>query len=477
MFLKYFSFRNVFLPVIFLVFPSFIFSQNTPSNVHAGTVLNVKLIPSSNPAKKKIDNAYLGYYKGNDFKLVDSAKVKPDRPFILKALPGIYGIYEIALNKESGMPLVITAADKQLDISLKFKDSVFIERPEFNRENKAFTEISELIKSFNKSINELKTFLSGLNETAWREKMDSVRVRQDTLMQQFNRSLYLFRQKNTGTYASEFIASLFYFQNIGMRDIRFVSIEQRKYMQEHFFDKIPMLDEQIIYNPFFYDVLVKYFSDYSGREPDGFKKCADVLMEKASGNPIVKEYALKFLLDIFIENGPEEVLFYITDNYLEECTDNIPEVTVKRIKQMRDFKTGAYAPEINLPDTSGKMIGLNSLDQKQPIILYFWSSTCAHCQQETPKYIQLYKEFKDKGLKVYAVSLDEKKEDWTGAIRNWGLDWINVCDFQKYNSPAAKSYYVYATPAVFLLDEQKKIVLVNPKFDEIRGFLENFYKQ
>ena len=36
---------------------------------------------------------------------------------------------------------------------------------------------------------------------------------------------------------------------------------------------------------------------------------------------------------------------------------------------------------------------------------------------------------------------------------------ISICDYKKWDSQAAKDYYVFASPTMFLLDKNHKIIL------------------
>ena len=40
--------------------------------------------------------------------------------------------------------------------------------------------------------------------------------------------------------------------------------------------------------------------------------------------------------------------------------------------------------------------------------------------------VKLYDDFKDKGLAVISVSLDERKAAWTQAIQKDGMPWVHV---------------------------------------------------
>ncbi len=60
---------------------------------------------------------------------------------------------------------------------------------------------------------------------------------------------------------------------------------------------------------------------------------------------------------------------------------------------------------IMLTDLNGEQIDLKNFGGKM-MILDFWATHCPPCKQEMPIFNKLYKEYKDQGLVVVAVSLD-----------------------------------------------------------------------
>jgi hypothetical protein len=40
-----------------------------------------------------------------------------------------------------------------------------------------------------------------------------------------------------------------------------------------------------------------------------------------------------------------------------------------------------------------------------------------------------------------------------------GFPFISICDYQKWESPVVKSYHVFASPSIYLLDDKRKILL------------------
>ena len=121
---------------------------------------------------------------------------------------------------------------------------------------------------------------------------------------------------------------------------------------------------------------------------------------------------------------------------------------------------GQSAPEIALPNPSGKIMKLSDLKGKV-VLLDFWASWCGPCRASNPSVVRMYNKFKSKGFEVYSVSLDKTKEAWKTAIQQDGLIWQNhVSDLKYWQSEAAGLYNVSAIPQQFLIDRNGKIASI-----------------
>ncbi len=75
------------------------------------------------------------------------------------------------------------------------------------------------------------------------------------------------------------------------------------------------------------------------------------------------------------------------------------------------------APTFSLPDgNTGEMVNLANL-RGQWVFVNFWATWCPPCRDEMPSMEMLNRRFKDKGLTMVAISVDE---DWNEVKRFFG---------------------------------------------------------
>ncbi len=68
---------------------------------------------------------------------------------------------------------------------------------------------------------------------------------------------------------------------------------------------------------------------------------------------------------------------------------------------------GSQAPEFRLMDMNGRSVALSDM-QGKVVLLNFWATWCGPCRVEMPSMEVLYQSYRDKGLEILAVSVDEQ---------------------------------------------------------------------
>jgi peroxiredoxin len=111
------------------------------------------------------------------------------------------------------------------------------------------------------------------------------------------------------------------------------------------------------------------------------------------------------------------------------------------------------APDFTLQDMNGKTVRLS--DQKGKVVLIeFWATWCPPCRTAVPVLELLYKAYRDKGLVVLAVSMDEGGWDQVASfIAEHHLTFTVL----KGTDRVAEKYRVRAIPMMLILNREGKI--------------------
>ncbi|MFM8596513.1 MAG: TlpA family protein disulfide reductase [Flavobacteriales bacterium] len=134
------------------------------------------------------------------------------------------------------------------------------------------------------------------------------------------------------------------------------------------------------------------------------------------------------------------------------------------------------APEIALPDPSGKTRSLSSLKGKY-VLIDFWASWCGPCKSEMPNVVKLYQKYQNKNFTVLSVSLDEDANKWKEAISSWGMTWPNhVSDLKGWKSNLPQTYQFDGIPYTVLVNPDGNVIGTNLRGDKLVKKLAEIFK-
>jgi len=112
------------------------------------------------------------------------------------------------------------------------------------------------------------------------------------------------------------------------------------------------------------------------------------------------------------------------------------------------------APEFRLSVFGGGEISLAGLKGK-PAVLNFWASWCyPACYEEAPLLEATWRKFKDQGLMVVGVDIQDKEANALEFIRRFGFTFPNAPD---PGSKVSIDYGVYGVPETFFVDRHGRI--------------------
>jgi thiol-disulfide isomerase/thioredoxin len=82
------------------------------------------------------------------------------------------------------------------------------------------------------------------------------------------------------------------------------------------------------------------------------------------------------------------------------------------------------------------------------VILNFWATWCGPCKEEIPAFVELYDRYKDKGLVIVGVSIDDSVEQLRPFIKEWRMQYPVL-----QMTPEIETAYgpFYGVPMTFLI--------------------------
>ena len=89
---------------------------------------------------------------------------------------------------------------------------------------------------------------------------------------------------------------------------------------------------------------------------------------------------------------------------------------------------GSLAPDFELETLDGERFRLSDL-RGHPLILNFWASWCGPCRREMPALVRLADRFRDAGLIVVGVNIEESRGAARGFADEFGIDFSVPMDF------------------------------------------------
>lgn len=234
------------------------------------------------------------------------------------------------------------------------------------------------------------------------------------------------------------------------------------------FRNIDYTDIRLFKSGLFKDVIESHFwlLENSGTSLESVNKEMKISIDKLIENISKDERKLNIITDYLFDLLERYSLFEASE-YLALKVLNLSSCTLNsnlamQLETYRAMKIGNTAPDISFEN--GDLMLQNNLvarklsDFNTPYTLVvFGASWCPKCKEEIPQIINYFDKWKKTGLNVLFISLDENNDSFENFSKPFPF--ISYCDMQKWNSKPVRDYYVFATPSMFILDKNRKIIL------------------
>ncbi len=365
------------------------------------------------------------------------------------------GIYLVIIPKKSFFDILI---DKDTKFSIKTDTVNYIENMKISKsfDNKIFYEYQKKAVKIFKKINSLN--LKKKNTTK-----DSISII-DKKLKDLSTELDNIQKKYLEKYPDSFFAALL------------------KAMRSKSNDDFDFSDARLLRSPMMYRKIRMHIAKNIESGSANINKENDDLIKKTEANMEIYQYVTTHLLSFyntFYKIGMNEVFVHIAEKYfLPKKAKWLPTKALKEIAERRDmFKksfVGQKASDIKLKDSTGNNISLFSLKSRY-IILFFWSTGCGHCENVNNKLVTIYEELKKKDIEVFSINTSRNHKEWKQMLKAGKYKWLNGMDIDK-KSMYQIDYYVFSTPSMYFIDNNRKIVAKRYGDENINAFIDYVIK-
>jgi len=242
-------------------------------------------------------------------------------------------------------------------------------------------------------------------------------------------------------------------------------------------------NSQIYSSGLIYDIIEKQFWSIQKSpltEAAKYKEITssvDIILDSLSKNEKLYNDLTKYLFNYFEKYSLFNASEYIALKALNQKEVILNTALAFKLESYRKMKVGNRAPDFELVGDIFKngsavkaAIQLADINAKYKLII-FGGSWCPQCRAEMIQLLPRYNNWKAKGIEVIFVSLDTDKKEFENFTAPFPF--YSACDYKKWETQAAKDYYVSSSPTILLLDSNNKIILRPPTIASLDSWLES----
>ena len=247
-----------------------------------------------------------------------------------------------------------------------------------------------------------------------------------------------------------------------------LEIKKYRYYKDRYFDQLDMTHPAIVRTPVLDQRISYYLDNLTPSAPDSIIESLDVILGLLEDNEDAFQYYLSNFLNDYGNSkyiGMDAVYVHLALEYYDKGKatwveeENLKE-NVGSAKKIKPTLIGKDAPDFTVKSQDGTVYTLESFN-KDFTILMFWKPDCSHCTKAMPHVIEFAEKYKDQSVDILTICTKTGKDYgscWEGVEeKNMGT-LLNTGD-EFHRSRIFSKYYVNSTPAIYILDKDKKIKL------------------
>lgn len=434
----------------------------------------------------KDTTAYLGYYYGESTFIKDTARVNATGEFTFDGKqPLAHGVYFLVLNKIKLFEFAVSANQK---FSLQTNTTDYVKNMvvKNDTDNKLFYDNMTFNMERHK---EAEPFLKVLQDSAATEDQKKA-AREE--FNKVNEKVLAYQAdlvaKHPNTITAKLLKATMQVKIPGAPKKADGSIDstfQLRWYREHFFDNFDLADDALIRmpRPIYQEKINEYLDKLYVPNADSLKKAINFIVSKAKKNQETYKYAVWMCVVKYQAHeimGLDEVYVNLYDQYFATgdmdfwVNDKLKKNLKDQAERFRKSLVGRTGANLIMLDNNLQPKSLYDIKNKYTI-LFIFDPDCGHCKEETPKLVNFYNTSKKKfDVEVFAVSADTSMAKMRDYIRDMKMPWITVNGPRSYVGSYQDLYDANTTPALYILDNKKKIIGKKIPADKIQDFLTHY---
>jgi thiol-disulfide isomerase/thioredoxin len=404
------------------------------------------------------------------------------------------GVFEGDTLLNQGLYKIFMNNNQHFDFLLGADQTMEIINPNFSLDQLQIKDAVESVEFLNymKWMKQQQIKLSRL-DSAFQKAVNPEKENLGKEIRNLSEEVHKYWKQKSGEYPGTFLSAFLmsnYVEDVKVEDIPkdFQANDSLKwtyqynFRKNHYFDHFDITDRRFLYTPLIKSKLDTYFDKVLIQMVDSVKPAAYQLIKKAESKPVMFRYVLSYLLNHSLNNkvmGMDALFVDIArDYYLSGKATWADSATLAVVREnvlfMDNNLIGKQARDLKMETVDGLPYSLCQGKNKYTILV-FYEPTCSHCKELVPKlYDEIYLPYRNKGLEVVAIYNQSNRKEWSEFIELHHLyDWVNVWD-EFHVTRFQIIYDTRTTPALFLLDKNKKIVAKKFSIDFLKSYL-GFY--
>jgi thiol-disulfide isomerase/thioredoxin len=406
------------------------------------------------------DTMIIGHYYGKNQIVKDTLFAKPKGEFLFEGKTKLDGGMYIALMKpdNSFVQFLVNETDQIFDIKFNMKDITKVTFTN-SKENTLFYEYMDYLRAKGKEAEPLRDTLKK-NDPANKAKLEKLNSEVKTYQKNFLEPI-------KGSILYHLINSN---NEVDIPDFKGTDEEKQmsryRYYKLHYFDYIDWNLPSLIRSPYIFNKVDFFMQKLTYQDPDSLILGVDFILKKLEHNKDAKQYFLSHFLNEYANGkiiGFDKVFVHIADRYYAKgeatwvTAENLKKI-MESANNIRNTLIGDVFPNITTYKEDESPVVLHNVKSKYTLLI-FWAPDCGHCKKVMPTVIQMTEKYKSMGLTTLTVCAKPQEKTatcWQGVKDLKMQNLLNTGDqYQRYR----QFVYFVATPKVFLLDENKKILI------------------